>query len=208
MRIEVICVAVITALAVSVAAAQEGATTQPPVEQPPIAMQPNPAGVPAQRTEAQTLVPLKVTVVLSRWQGDKKISSMPYILGVTANSATTNIRMASDVPIGQSSGELSNPASGGFTYRSVGTSIDCQAFTVAAGLFRLAVTVSDSSVQFDSTDKASPQPGVVPQAPIFRNFKSSFTILLRDGQTTEYTSAVDPVTGEVMRIDMTLNLLK
>ena len=44
--------------------------------------------------------------------------------------------------------------------------------------------------------------------PAFRSFKSNFTVLLRDGQTTQYTSAVDPVSGEVMKIDVTLNVIK
>ncbi len=30
-------------------------------------------------------IPLKVTVVLSRFQGEKRISSMPYVLGVMAS---------------------------------------------------------------------------------------------------------------------------
>jgi hypothetical protein len=44
--------------------------------------------------------------------------------------------------------------------------------------------------------------------PMFRSFNSSFQALLRDGQTTQYVSATDPVSGEVMKIDVTLNLLK
>ena len=36
----------------------------------------------------------------------------------------------------------------------------------------------------------------------------SFAILLRDGQTMQYASATDPISGEVMRIDVSLSLAK
>jgi hypothetical protein len=96
-----------------------------------------------------------------------------------------------------------------YSYRSVGTNIDCGAtFDEAnAGVFQLTMTVSDSSIGLDASKKTNAQ-GVVPDIPSFRNFNSSFTALLRDGQTTQYTSATDPVTGELMKIDVTLNVMK
>jgi hypothetical protein len=33
-------------------------------------------------------------------------------------------------------------------------------------------------------------------------------MILRDGQTMQYASATDPVSGEVMKIDVTLSLAK
>ncbi len=72
------------------------------------------------------------------------------------------------------------------------------------GIFRLAISVSDDSVAYvDDKDPGSPS-GV----PRFRTFRVSNTLLLRDGQTSQMTTATDPITGEVMRIDVTLNVLK
>ena len=68
-------IALIAALLAPPLAAQEPVT----LPLPPQASQP-PGG---RKTPAP--VPLKVTVVLSRFQGDKRISSMPYILGVMAS---------------------------------------------------------------------------------------------------------------------------
>ena len=48
----------------------------------------------------------------------------------------------------------------------------------------------------------------MPDVPSFRNFNSAFTALLRDGQTMQYTSATDPVSGEVMKIDVTAAVMK
>ena len=44
--------------------------------------------------------------------------------------------------------------------------------------------------------------------PAFRNFTSNFNILLKDGQTAQYASATDPVSGETLKVDVTLNVLK
>ena len=145
------------------------------------------------------LRPLKIQLVLSRYLGEKKISSLPYVLWLTANDRkTTNLRMGIEVPIPSGGG-------GGYAYRSVGTNIDCSA-TSAEGGFNLTVTLSDSSVHYDP--KQNGQASTRIDAPSFRNFTANFSLLLRDGQTAQYTSATDPVSGEVMKVDVTLEVLK
>src|SRR5688572_8110723 len=133
-------------------------------------------------------IPLKVTVLLSRYQGEKRISSMPYVLGVMASGwgagPKTTLRMGLEVPVATSSNVAVSPVS----YRNVGTNIDCGAtFDEATpGSFQLALVVSDSSLGLNAGDKRD---GLAPDMPSFRNFNSSFTALLRDGQTMQYTSA-------------------
>jgi hypothetical protein len=202
-------VALIACSALSTAA-QDKAAPQPPEQQGTGAggAQPRP---PAADT-SRVAVPLKVTVALSRYRGEKRISNLPYMLGVTANGTKTTLRMGVDVPVAQTvfqgvEGKSAPTAS--YNYRPVGTNIDCTAFSsnAAPGLFELAITISDSSVGLDTPEK-SDKTGIVANVPTFRNFNSSFSILLRDGQTTQYTSATDPVTGEVTKVDVTLNVLK
>ena len=122
---------------------------------PPQASQP-PGG---RKTPAP--VPLKVTVVLSRFQGDKRVSSMPYILGVMASGwgqgPKTTLRMGVEVPVAVTAfagGDGKNTPVSSYSYRSVGTNIDCGAtFDEAVpSLFQLAVTVSDSSVGLDAAN--------------------------------------------------------
>ena len=43
---------------------------------------------------------------------------------------------------------------------------------------------------------------------MFRSFKLSNTLLLKDGQSTQLTSASDKVSGEVLRVDVTLTVVK
>ena len=69
--------------------------------------------------------------------------------------------------------------------------------------------MSDSSLGL--APKAPPDARAIAIAadmPSFRSFNSSFSALMREGQTTQYTSATDPVTGEVMKIDVTVNVMK
>ena len=154
------------------------------------------------------LVGIKVQLVLARYQGDKKISSMPYTLQLTSNErATTSLRMGTEVPIAT--------GAGGYNYRAVGTNIDCRAETVVDGTYKLHVTIEDSSVRLqdpEKTERGAAEPGAhgsgafTPAA--FRSFRANFVILLRDGQTAQYTSATDPASGEVLKVDATLNVLK
>jgi hypothetical protein len=123
------------------------AAQEPPPPQPPQASQP-PGG---RKTPAP--IPLKVTVLLSRFQGDKRISSMPYVLGVMASGwgagPKTTLRMGLEVPVATSSNVAVSPVS----YRNVGTNIDCGAtFDEATpGSFQLALVVSGEVMKIDVT---------------------------------------------------------
>jgi hypothetical protein len=153
--------------------------------------------------ESSKLVSLKVQLVVSRYAADKKVSSLPYTLWVTANDKkATSVRMGVQVPypttIVSSAGETQS-----YSYRDVGTNIDCLAAGQADGQFSLDITLNDSSVGFDSKESQT-----LKGVPAFRNFKSNFNILLKDGQTAQYASATDPVNGETLKLDVTLNVLK
>jgi hypothetical protein len=145
------------------------------------------------------VVPLKVQIVLSRMKGEKKIASLPYTLSVTSNDRT-NLRMGIDVPI--------TGTTPGYNYRSVGTNIDCIANLAAGDAYKLNITVEDSSIHLDTKASELGTSAVAQNIPAFRTFKSNFALVLRDGQSGQFTSAIDPISGEVLKIDVTLNVLK
>jgi hypothetical protein len=145
--------------------------------------------------------PLKVQFVIARYQGDKRLSSMPYTLGVLSDAGRTSMRLGIAVPIATGPG----PNVSTYNYKDVGTNIDCSASDQGNGLYQLVVTISDSSVQSDAGEKDAK---FVRDVPVFRNFNATFTMLLRDGQTMQYASVTDPVSGEVTKIDVTLNFAK
>jgi hypothetical protein len=90
-------------------------------------------------------------------------------------------------------------------YRDIGTNIDCSARTLDDGAFQLRLNVEDTSVYTNAQDGATPSVG---QMPVFRTFRSTNTLVLRDGQTREFTAAADRVNGEVIRIAVTLKTVK
>jgi type II secretory pathway component HofQ len=155
-------------------------------------------------------VPVKVTVVISRSQGEKKISSMPYTLSLTGNHA--NLRLGTQVPVNmnmmpaapKTEDGKSIPQIGSIQYRDVGTNIDCQVSTLDDGRFTLNLTVDDSSVYADE----QALPGSTRGNPSFRSFRASNSMILKDGQTGQFTSATDKVTGETVRVDVTLTVVK
>jgi len=157
---------------------------------------------------------LKLDVVLTRYQGDKKISSMPYMLAVNANklgqAGPALLRMGAKVPVPTIAAPPGNPAGpagpmpGPVNYQDIGTNIDCTAKVVDQG-FELRISVSDTSVYANIQDNATPTVG---NMPVFRSYQSTNTLVLKDGQSREFTAATDRVSGEVIRIGVTLRVVK
>ena len=170
----------------------------------------------AVRDDLQRLVPLSVEVTVTRYQGEKKISSMPYMLAVNANklgqAGPALLRMGAKVPVSTIAATPGNPAGapapapipGPVNYQDIGTNIDCTAKVVDEG-FELRMSVSDTSVYANIQDKATPTVG---DMPVFRSFQSTNTLVLKDGQSREFTAATDRVSGEVIRIAVSLRVVK
>lgn len=164
---------------------------------------------PSQPGDEPPLTPLKVQIVLSKHQGSKLISSLPYTLSVAANSGrASSLRMGAEVPIALTT--IAAPGSGthqamqSFSYRDVGTNIDCTAESNDDGTYRIEVTIEDSSV-YAAESSAPADPGQSAH-PSFRTFKATETLILRDGQSVQYTTATDKVSGEVVKVDITLTV--
>jgi hypothetical protein len=154
------------------------------------------------------LVPLKIDLVVSRNAGAKKISSLPYSLWVIANERErTSLRMGVQVPVASTRvAQKDDPPPPAYSYRDVGTNIDCQATTIADGRFNVRIVLEDSAVHFDEKETTGTRP--LPGLPSFRSFSARFSLLLKDGQSATYTSATDPVSGETLKVDVTLTVLK
>jgi len=165
--------------------------------------------------EKKAVTPLRVQIVLSEYEGEKKVSSLPYVLFVNADdrsgSRQTMVRLGLRVPVAV--GTKDSPNS--IQYMDVGTDIDCRAETAEDGRFRLDGTVRRSSIYSSGPDRKSvdwtPGESATPtlnSQPIVRTFTASLSQLLRDGQTVLSTMATDPVSGRVLKVEITLNAVK
>ena len=159
-------------------------------------------------------VPMQVQVAISRYQGEKRTSSLPYMLSMMSGQGRANLRLNSEMPVPST---VFTPAADGkpeaptpltsYTMRPVGTNIDVQvqnATSVADGRFVMSVTVSES--WFQPADSVAAGAKSLP--PIARNYQSQNTVQVKDGETAQFTAATDRSTGEVIRVEVTLKVLK
>lgn len=152
----------------------------------------------------QAVTPLKVTIVIARYQGEKKISSMPYTLTMNAGGHS-NIRMGTKIPIVMPSMThvpKDAPVGGAVQYQDVGTNIDCFSTEADGGRYSLAITIDDSSVYSDDVA------GAAKGNPSIRSFRANNTLVLKNGETGQFTSATDKATGETVKVDVTLAVVK
>ncbi|MFI5094721.1 MAG: hypothetical protein ACHQIK_14870 [Candidatus Acidiferrales bacterium] len=155
------------------------------------------------------ITPLRVQVVFTEFEGEKKISNLPYTFLVNADDrgAPAAVRMGLRVPIETSS----NAGVKQFQYEDVGTSIDGRAEKTGDGRFLLKLGVDRSSVYVPGTEGKSAAVGgseISSAQPIVQQFRTQVNLLIRDGQTIQSTVATDPVTGRVLKVDVTLNVIK
>jgi hypothetical protein len=152
-------------------------------------------------------IPLRVQVVFSESQGERKISNLPYVLHLVTQDdrsrtgSPVKLRMGLRVPI-QTGKE------GQFQYLELGTNIDCWAQRMSDGRFRLYLSVSRSS-SYSPEGQAKPELAVAPgPTPIFGQFSAELNLLLQDGATMQSVVATDPVSGRTLKVDVTLNVVK
>ena len=165
-------------------------------------------------------VPVQVDVVLTRWQGEKRTSSMPFVLIANASSrgSSTSIRMGVDVPVGTSTSNVTQ-TTGAQTaspravatervateFRNVGTDIDAHVTRIDAANFAVGINIRDSSI---FTSDQTKMPNTLTDPTAFRTFSTSNTLNMTDGQTRLFGVATDKITGETLRIEVKLTVLK
>lgn len=172
---------------------------------------PNPSKDEAKSTEVQPDGPqVKVQILFAEYEGDKKVKSLPYTMLVQANR-TGKLRIGSRVPVatGGDKGGLQ------FQYIDVGTNLDCSATPAQDGKYQLRLSLERSWVEGNVpvAMEKSPTPSAehndsLFRQPIIHQFRFDNTIFLRDGQTLETNFATDPVSGKVIKVEVTLNVLK
>jgi hypothetical protein len=145
---------------------------------------------------------VKVQVIVSRYEqlpaGERKTSSLPFTLLATANGDKVSIRTGTQVPI------LTQGTS--FQYIDVGSNIDCTVKTAGNGRYNVILMIQDRST-LDKPATLGSGDNAVTQ-PILRNFTYTNSILLKDGESKQFVSASDKVAGDLVKIDVTVNVEK
>jgi len=156
--------------------------------------------------DAKNIVPLKVAVVFTEYDGEKKLSSLPYALFLKADENSRfvgRVRMGVRVPIWTGGKESA------IQYQDVGSNLDCFAQAAEDGKYLLDLSLERSSIYPNSSEPpAAPKLDEQPHQPLVRQFRANLALLLRDGQTTQNTIATDPLNGHIVKVEVTLNVLK
>ncbi|MGO9641025.1 MAG: hypothetical protein ACLP1Y_06965 [Candidatus Acidiferrales bacterium] len=152
----------------------------------------------------QVLKSLRLQVVLTQYDGDKKISSLPYVLHISdSKNERASLRIGLRIPVANVSKDEQ------ITYVDTGTNIDCHLLDKAGDLYSIEVTADRSwpvvSSSADNTAGSTPANLSFGTRPIIQQFRAQIDAVLRDGQTVTSTVATDPVTGRVIKMEVTLN---
>lgn len=151
---------------------------------------------------------LKLQVTIAEQEGEKKVANLPYTFFLRAGESApaspwTKVRMGSRVPV--------HAGKEGMTYVDVGTNIDARALAVADGHFDLSLNLERSWIQDEvpvSTEKSGESHPAENKEPVIRQFKTELTLAMRDAQTIQTTQAADPLSGRVLTITVTMNVVK
>jgi hypothetical protein len=199
------------------AVAQEPAKSRPePVTHPAT------AGIPQVGTRPGPVIPLRVQIVVSRYLGEKRVSSLPYMLAVNANDGMLDpsgaflpsggparIRSGAEIPIATLAIPKGSPVKGpqgAVDYKGIGTNIDCTATSTDDGRFKVSLSIDDTSVYPEG--QTAQGVAKLEDVPSFRSFQSHNALILREGQSEEFTATADKITGEVTKIVVTVMRVK
>jgi hypothetical protein len=154
---------------------------------------------------------LRVQVTIAETEGERKVVSLPYTYFLRAGdggpgSPWTKLRTGSRIPV--YSGKDS-----GMQYLDVGTNIDSRAFSSDNGRFDVTLNLERSWVEGvvpmerPTAQTADAHTGTF-REPVIRQFKTELTLPMRDGQSTQSTVATDPLSGKILSLTITINVVK
>ena len=158
--------------------------------------------------------PIKVQILFAEFEGDKKVKSLPYSMYMNAPDSNefklggwVKFRIGTRLPIYVGKNEMQ--------YMDVGTNVDARSAYNNDGHVLLQIILERSwvegevSVPVTKSDTSLPDSsGGHFQEPIIRAFKSELDLKLREGQTVESTMATDPISGKVVKVEISFNVLK
>ena len=170
-----------------------------------------------ENAKAEPSTPVKLLIVLSEYDGTKKIANLPYtmplIVGDKPSGAYSTLRIGVKVPV--KTGE-SKTGDTQIQYIDVGTSIDARVSHADGGKYQVDLKVDRSSLYVAARGQDGKvfgkewSGGEAPPTtePIVRQYRGDVGMSLREGQTSEGTVATDPLRGHIFKVEVTLNMAK
>ena len=162
---------------------------------------------PKSEERAKPTVPVKVQILFTEYDGEKKISSMPYSFMAIADEKlggyySTSLRAGIRIPIEIDGKDQKT------TYLDLGSNIDCGVRSEDDGRYRVYLSFERSSLFPNKSAEGERLVSEPNGLPLLRQFRSSETLVLKDGQTMENILSTDPLNGHSLRASVTINVQK
>lgn len=154
----------------------------------------------AKASNDQSVSQVRIDLLLTEYDGQKKISSLPYTIYAVSSpergrAHAGRLRMGVRVPVNSQ-------------YMNVGTDIDCNPLTLGEGAYDVGISVNRSSIYTPTQDENETEQIHAAGGMVIRNFNTDFNLKLHDGETADGTSATDPLNGHILKISVTLHVIK
>ena len=166
---------------------------------------------PQEKTKAEERVkvpmPVKVQIVFTEFDGDKKVSSMPYSFMVISDEKmggnySTSLRTGVRIPVEVDGKDQKT------TYMDIGSNIDCGVKSEEDSRFRVYLIFDRSALYPNKSSEGERMVSTPNGQPLVRQFRTSENLILRDGQTSENLLSTDPLNGHTLRVSVTINVQK
>ena len=138
---------------------------------------------------------LRVRFVETRQHGDKTISSRPCVLTLHADEKPTKVFAGRQVSL-----TTSDKMAPTVLFKNAGVDARVSAQSLGDGRYRLDARFEDASVLPPSASATSANH----ENPILQTLKGESKVTLREGETVPFASAVDPISGDLVRVDVAL----
>ncbi len=171
-----------------------------------------------ENTKTETTMPAKLQIVLSDYDGTAKVSSLAYtvpliVSGNKLSGPYAELRIGIRVPVATTAAKTGESS---LQYIDVGTNIDARAAQADDGRYQLDLRVDRSSLYVAGREQDGKivgkewSAGEAPpnNQPMVREYRGGVVVSVREGQPTEATVATDPLTGHVLKVEVTLSVVK
>lgn len=168
-------------------------------------------------------IPLKAQFLVTEYDGEKKITSLPYTATMTTSptgrrETMGSLRAGARIPVATGSsaataaGTATPQANTEFQYIDVGTNIDFWVWQWPDNRYLVSGNLELSSL-FAKGEADEPKDKVTGETapledPIVHQARGFFSIVVREGQPGEAISLTDPITGRVFKLEVTVNTVK
>jgi hypothetical protein len=139
---------------------------------------------------------LRVQFVETRQHGDQTIATRPYAFVFHADDKPAKLFVGTEVPLtGTDKGEPT------LIFKNVGIELEATAKALPDGRYSLDARFEEGSLLGAAGTAATSS---IRDNPILQRVLSASQLTIREGETVPFAALVDPVTGDRVRVDVTL----